>query len=59
MLVRPAAVVSVAQALAGHAEVSFCAVTTGPSNLGPRSSAAMETAPLIRTVKRNGALLPA
>jgi DNA-binding Lrp family transcriptional regulator len=80
MSVRPSAVVHVAQALAGHAEVSFCAVTTGPSNLVAsvicRDSRHLyrylteqvgaltdidrvETAPLIRTVKRNGALLPA
>jgi DNA-binding Lrp family transcriptional regulator len=80
MSVRPSAVVGVAQALAGHAEVSFCAVTTGPSNLVAflvcRDSRHLyrylteqvgaltdidrvETAPLIRTVKRNGALLPA
>jgi DNA-binding Lrp family transcriptional regulator len=33
MSVRPSAVASVAQALVSHAEVSFCAVTTGPSNI--------------------------
>ncbi|HJP76052.1 MAG TPA: AsnC family transcriptional regulator [Pseudonocardiaceae bacterium] len=79
MSVRPSAVVSVAQALAGHAEVSFCAVTTGPSNLVAavvcRDSRHLyrylteqvgaldaidrvEAAPLIRTVKRSGAVLP-
>ena len=78
--VRPSAVVAVAQALAGHAEVSFCAVTTGPSNVvaavicrdsrhlyrylterigGLEAIDRVEAAPLIRTVKRNGALLPA
>jgi DNA-binding Lrp family transcriptional regulator len=77
--VRPSAVVAVAQALAGHTEVSFCAVTTGPSNVVAaiicRDSRHLyrylteqvgalpdidrvEAAPLIRTVKRNGAVLP-
>ena len=77
---RPSAVVGVAQALAGHAEVSFCAVTTGPSNIvaavicrdarhlyrylteqvGALSAIErLEAAPLIRTIKRNGAVLPA
>lgn len=79
MSVRPSAVVGVAQALAGHAEVSFCAVTTGPSNLvaavicrdsrhlyryltervgALEAIDRVEAAPLIRTVKRNGAVLP-
>ena len=79
MSVRPSAVVDVAQALAGHTEVSFCAVTTGPSNLvaavicrdarhlyrylteqvgALREIDRVEAAPLIRTVKRNGAVLP-
>ncbi|MEV4313344.1 Lrp/AsnC family transcriptional regulator [Actinocrispum sp. NPDC049592] len=79
MTVRPRAVVAVAETLAGCAEVSFVAVTTGPSNLiaavACRDNAdlyrfltekvsmldavlSMETAPVIRTVKRAGALLP-
>jgi DNA-binding Lrp family transcriptional regulator len=76
---RPSAVVCVAQALAGHAEVSFCAVTTGPSNIvaavicrdarrlyrylteqvgALNEIERLEAAPLIRTIKRNGAVLP-
>lgn len=33
MSVRPSALVTVAEALAAHREVSFAAVTTGPTNL--------------------------
>jgi DNA-binding Lrp family transcriptional regulator len=33
MTVQPAALVATAEALAGHAEISFVAVTTGPTNL--------------------------
>ncbi|MEW9519411.1 Lrp/AsnC family transcriptional regulator [Streptomyces tubercidicus] len=79
MSVRPAALAEVAGAMAAHPEVSFAAMTTGPSNLvaavncrntdglcryltervaaldGIRS---METAPVIRTLKRSGAALP-
>jgi DNA-binding Lrp family transcriptional regulator len=80
MSVRPSALVSVAETLAGHPEVSFVAVTTGCTNLTAavncrdnadlyrylteRVSAldavrSVETAPVIRTVKRAGAVLPA
>ncbi|MBO2451677.1 Lrp/AsnC family transcriptional regulator [Actinomadura barringtoniae] len=76
---RPSQVVPTAKALADHPEVSFAALTTGPTNLlaavncrdtadlarylTERVSALdaireMETAPIIRTVKRAGALLP-
>ncbi|GAA4615845.1 Lrp/AsnC family transcriptional regulator [Actinoallomurus liliacearum] len=79
MSVRPAAAIETAEALARHPEVSFAALTTGPTNLlaavncrdagdlaryltervaalgGIRS---METAPIIRTVKRAGSLFP-
>ncbi|GFE16257.1 AsnC family transcriptional regulator [Streptomyces glebosus] len=79
MSVRPAALAGVATAMAQHPEVSFAAMTTGPSNLvaavncrnpddlcryltervaaldGVRS---MESAPVIRTLKRCGATLP-
>jgi DNA-binding Lrp family transcriptional regulator len=79
MSVRPSGLVKVAKALAKHKEVSFAAVTTGPTNLvatvicrdardlyrylTERVSAldevhTMETAPVVRTVKRNGAMLP-
>ncbi|MCP2164363.1 DNA-binding transcriptional regulator, Lrp family [Goodfellowiella coeruleoviolacea] len=79
MSVRPAGLVGVANTLAGHAEVSFVAVTTGPTNLVAtvvcRDSHGLyryltervaaleavrdvETAPVIRTVKRAGAVLP-
>jgi DNA-binding Lrp family transcriptional regulator len=79
MSARPSALVTVAEALAAHREVSFAAVTTGPTNLvaavicrdfpdlyrylTERISALdgvthVETAPVVRTVKRNGAVLP-
>ncbi|MFB9924948.1 Lrp/AsnC family transcriptional regulator [Amycolatopsis halotolerans] len=79
MVVRPSAVVSVAESLAEHDEVQFAAVTTGPTNLvaaiACRNAAhlyeyltervgsldgirQMETAPVVRTVKRSGSLLP-
>ncbi|NUR83632.1 MAG: Lrp/AsnC ligand binding domain-containing protein [Nonomuraea sp.] len=75
---RPARVVEIAEALAREPEVSFAALTTGPTNLlvalacrgvgdlgrflTERIAAldgihTMETAPIIRTVKRAGALL--
>jgi DNA-binding Lrp family transcriptional regulator len=80
MNVRPSRLVATAETLATHPEVSFAAITTGPTNLiaavncrdnadlyrylTERVStldavASMETAPVIRTVKRAGALLPA
>jgi DNA-binding Lrp family transcriptional regulator len=79
MSVRPSALVTVAEALAEHPEVSFAAVTTGPTNLvvavicrdfadlyrylteriGSLDDVThVETAPVVRTVKRNGAVLP-
>jgi DNA-binding Lrp family transcriptional regulator len=79
MSVQPSALVRVAQTLAGYPEVSFVAVTTGPTNLTAAVNCrdntglygfltekvsmldavrSMETAPVIRTVKRAGALLP-
>lgn len=79
MSVRPSALVTVAEALAAHREVSFAAVTTGPTNLvvavicrdmpdlyrylTERIGALdeithVETAPVVRTIKRNGAVLP-
>jgi DNA-binding Lrp family transcriptional regulator len=78
MTVRPSALVSVAETLAAHPEVSFAAVTTGPTNLvaalicrdsmdlyrylTERIGAlddvhTVETAPVVRTVKRNGTVL--
>jgi DNA-binding Lrp family transcriptional regulator len=75
---QPAGIVQIAQTLARQPEVSFAALTTGPTNLlvalACRSTAelgrflteriaaleginAIETAPIIRTVKRAGALL--
>jgi DNA-binding Lrp family transcriptional regulator len=79
MRVRPAALVAVAQALAGYPEVSFVAVTTGTTNLTAAVACrdntglyrfltervgsleaidTVESAPVIRTVKRAGAVLP-
>jgi DNA-binding Lrp family transcriptional regulator len=79
MNVQPSRLVATAERLATHPEVSFVAVTTGPTNLTAaincRDNAGlyryltervsvldaistMETAPVIRTVKRAGALLP-
>jgi DNA-binding Lrp family transcriptional regulator len=79
MSVRPSAIVTVAEALAAHNEVSFAAVTTGPTNLvvavicrdfadlyrylteriGALDDVThVETAPVVRTVKRNGTVLP-
>jgi DNA-binding Lrp family transcriptional regulator len=79
MTVKPSTLTSVAGALAGHPEVQFVAVTTGPSNLvatvvcrdrrdlfrylteriGALDAVnTLETAPVIRTVKRAGAMLP-
>lgn len=79
MRVKPSELVATAEELARHPEVSFAAVTTGPTNLiaavncrdnadlyrylTERVSALdavrdMETAPVIRTVKRAGAVLP-
>jgi DNA-binding Lrp family transcriptional regulator len=76
--VRPSALTEVADAVAGHPEVSFAAVTTGSANLVVavhcRSTAElyryvterisalnairdMETAPVIRTVKRIGSTI--
>ncbi|GAA0731176.1 AsnC family transcriptional regulator [Dactylosporangium roseum] len=78
MSVRPSALVAVATELSTHPEVSFAAVTTGPTNLVAavicRDSRdlyryltervaslddvhALETAPVNRTVKRNGTIL--
>ena len=80
MAVEPSALISAANALAEHPEVSFVAVTTGATNLtaaiacrdthhlyrylteriaklgGVRT---METAPVVRTVKRVGAVVRA
>ncbi|MGR6923592.1 Lrp/AsnC family transcriptional regulator [[Actinomadura] parvosata] len=79
MSVRPSALLDVATTLAGHPEIAFVAVTTGPANLLAtalcRDSAALyryltervsaldavqtlETAPVLRTMKRTGALPP-
>ncbi|NJP89318.1 AsnC family transcriptional regulator [Nonomuraea sp. FMUSA5-5] len=79
MSVRPSALLDVATTLAGHPEIAFAAVTTGPANLLAtalcRDSAALyryltervsaldavqtlETAPVLRTMKRTGALPP-
>jgi DNA-binding Lrp family transcriptional regulator len=79
MSVQPSALVQVARTLAEQPEVSFVAVTTGPTNLTAAVNCrdntglygfltekvsmldavrSMETAPVIRTVKRAGALLP-
>ncbi|WP_039638184.1 AsnC family transcriptional regulator [Streptomyces sp. 769] len=79
MSVRPSRLTEVVAAMAGHPEVSFVAMTTGPTNLvaavncrDPLDLAryltgriasldairTLETAPVIRTVKRAGALLP-
>ncbi|MGW5642337.1 Lrp/AsnC family transcriptional regulator [Saccharopolyspora sp. NPDC003752] len=79
MTVRPAALVRVADAIAGHPETSFVAVTTGRTNLVAATICrdsrhlyrylteqigslddvhTVETAPLIRTVKRAGTVLP-
>jgi len=79
MSVRPAAVLAVTNALSLHPEVSFAAITTGPTNVLAeivcRSShelyrylteriatlediQGIETAPVVRTVKRAGAILP-
>ncbi|WP_438489108.1 Lrp/AsnC family transcriptional regulator [Streptomyces sp. S186] len=79
MSVRPSRLAAVAARLAGHPEVSFAAMTTGPTNLvaavtcrdsldlarclteriaSSDAIRTMETAPVIRTVKRAGALLP-
>ncbi|KUL30714.1 Lrp/AsnC family transcriptional regulator [Actinoplanes awajinensis] len=80
MSVRPSGLVSVATELSSHPEVSFAAVTTGPTNLVAavicRDSRDLyrylteriasldevhnvETAPVNRTIKRNGAILAA
>ncbi|TDD63595.1 Lrp/AsnC family transcriptional regulator [Actinomadura rubrisoli] len=79
MSVRPSALSDVAAAMAAHPEISFVALTTGPTNLVAavncrdtedlaryltervatlEAIAALETAPVIRTVKRAGPLLP-
>ncbi|MGW3012261.1 Lrp/AsnC family transcriptional regulator [Streptomyces sp. NPDC001219] len=79
MSVRPAALAEAARAMATHPEVSFAAMTTGPSNLvaavncrGPEDLCryltervaaldgvrSMESAPVLRTLKRSGAVLP-
>ncbi|MFI7126913.1 Lrp/AsnC family transcriptional regulator [Nonomuraea sp. NPDC050153] len=79
MTVRPSELVHVATTLAGHPEISFAAVTTGPTNLlatavcrdnadlyrylTERVSAldavqTLETAPVLRTMKRTSALPP-
>lgn len=78
MAVPPSSLTSVAEALARHPEISFCAVTTGPTNLLANVNCrdtsdlyrylterigaleeirSVETAPIIRTVKRAGAVL--
>lgn len=80
MSVRPSALATVGEELAGHSEVQFASVTTGPTNmlvavacrdsvdlyryLTDRIGALdaithLETAPVIRTLKRTGSLLPA
>ncbi|MEC3982517.1 Lrp/AsnC family transcriptional regulator [Amycolatopsis sp. H20-H5] len=79
MSMRPAGLVAAATELASHPEVTFAAVTTGPTNLlaavACRTTAelyayltervaalndvhTLETAPVLRTVKRSGAILP-
>ncbi|MFI6734038.1 Lrp/AsnC family transcriptional regulator [Nonomuraea sp. NPDC050451] len=79
MTVRPSELLHVAKTFAGHPEISFASVTTGPTNLlataicrdnadlyrylTERVSAldavqTLETAPVLRTVKRTGALPP-
>ncbi|MFI7222171.1 Lrp/AsnC family transcriptional regulator [Nonomuraea angiospora] len=79
MTVRPSELLHVTRTLAGHPEISFASVTTGPTNLlataicrdnadlyrylTERVSAldavqTLETAPVLRTVKRTGALPP-
>nr|WP_042179557.1 Lrp/AsnC family transcriptional regulator [Kibdelosporangium sp. MJ126-NF4]CTQ88256.1 Transcriptional regulator, AsnC family [Kibdelosporangium sp. MJ126-NF4] len=79
MRVQPSQLVATAELVARHPEVSFAAITTGPTNLVAavtcRDNAElyrfltervasleairdMETAPVIRTVKRAAALLP-
>jgi DNA-binding Lrp family transcriptional regulator len=79
MSVRPSGLLKVAQALAGHPEVSFAALTTGPSNLVAAVNCrdtqdlcryltervgafdairTLESAPVIRTLKRTGTDLP-
>ncbi|HEU5031466.1 MAG TPA: Lrp/AsnC family transcriptional regulator [Spirillospora sp.] len=79
MAVRPSALRDVATAMAAHPEVSFVALTTGPTNLvavvncrdtedlaryltervaSLDGIATLETAPVIRTVKRAGPPLP-
>lgn len=76
--VRPSALADTAKALAEHPEVSFAAITTGPTNLMAtvhcrRSDelaryltervasldaiATLESAPVMRTLKRNGAVI--
>lgn len=72
MTVRPSAVRATAEAMAAHPETSFAAVTTGRTNLvaavdryltesvgGLDDVHTIETAPLIRTVKRQGAVMAA
>ncbi|MEV4107536.1 Lrp/AsnC family transcriptional regulator [Nonomuraea sp. NPDC049695] len=79
MSVRPSELLHVATTLAGHPEISFAGVTTGPTNLlaaavcrdnadlyrylTERVSAldavqTLETAPVLRTMKRTGVLPP-
>ncbi|WP_225992584.1 Lrp/AsnC family transcriptional regulator [Actinomadura montaniterrae] len=79
MAVRPSALQDVATAVAAHPEVSFVALTTGPTNLvavvncrdtedlaryltervaSLDGIATLESAPVIRTVKRAGPPLP-
>ncbi|MEV0619429.1 AsnC family transcriptional regulator [Nonomuraea sp. NPDC050404] len=79
MSVRPSELLHVARTLAGHPEIVFAAVTTGPTNLlaaavcrdsadlyrylTERVSALdavqrLETAPVMRTMKRTGSLPP-
>ncbi|MFC5826961.1 Lrp/AsnC family transcriptional regulator [Nonomuraea insulae] len=79
MSVRPSGLLHVAETLAGHKEIAFAAVTTGPTNLlaaavcrdnndlyrylTERVSTldavqTLETAPVLRTMKRTGALPP-
>ncbi|MFG2864406.1 Lrp/AsnC family transcriptional regulator [Streptomyces sioyaensis] len=80
MSVPPVALARTADAVAQHPEVSFAAMTTGPSNLVAAVSCrdadglsryltervgaldavrSLESAPVIRTLKRSGAPLPA
>lgn len=77
--VRTSALTTIGQTLAGHPEVQFAAVTTGPTNMlvgvvcrdsrdlyrylsdriGPLDAVGhLETAPVVRTLKRTGTLLP-